>query len=47
MMKAFLGSFNDHQAKAQELEEDPRVKVSYSNPSANRYVSVRGSVMLF
>jgi general stress protein 26 len=33
---------NDHQAKAEELEEDPRVNVSYSNPSANRYVSVSG-----
>jgi general stress protein 26 len=33
---------SDHQAKAQELEDDPRVNVSYSNPSAQRYVSVSG-----
>jgi general stress protein 26 len=27
---------------ARELEEDPRVNVSYSNPSSSRYVSVSG-----
>jgi len=33
---------NDHQAKAQELAEDPRVNVSYSKPADNKFVSVSG-----
>lgn len=33
---------NDHQAKAQELAEDPRVNVSYSKPNDQQYVSVSG-----
>jgi general stress protein 26 len=33
---------NDHQAKAQELADDPRVNVSYSKVEANQFVSVSG-----
>lgn len=33
---------NDHQAKAKELAEDPRVNVSYSKIDAQQYVSVSG-----
>jgi general stress protein 26 len=33
---------NDHQAKAQELAEDPRVNVSYSKPDAQKFVSISG-----
>ncbi|HYX33314.1 MAG TPA: pyridoxamine 5'-phosphate oxidase family protein [Oligoflexus sp.] len=33
---------SDHQAKAQELSDDPRVNVSYSKAAANQFVSVSG-----